>query len=312
MNKRLHFFLTLPVIFYSCAEIRTYKSIPMSWKNITSEFVDLPTGIHVFSGRNFQIPINAWYVEVDNKQLQLHTEIVVANDNDMRETLSEIAERINAHIVINGGYFLMQKHLTEHVGLLMDNNKMISRPLHFLLKRKKRYMVTRGAIGFHNNGNMDIAWIAGRNDSLFQWSKPAPNAPEVPISVLDFKQAAFWDVKDGFQAGPILIQNSKKYVTDEEEAFFWTKIPEVHPRSATGYTKKGKYIFLVVDGRQPDSRGVDLNELAILMDDLNCVEAINFDGGGYSALVVSGRLLNKPVEFNTQRKIMSAIAVISD
>ena len=76
--------------------------------------------------------------------------------------------------------------------------------------------------------------------------------------------------------------------------------------------KDGKYILMVVDGRQPGSRGVDLNELSILMYDLDCYEAINLDGGGSSALVVNGKLLNKPAGFNTQREVMSAIAVFSE
>ena len=78
------------------------------------------------------------------------------------------------------------------------------------------------------------------------------------------------------------------------------------------YTKDGKYIFLVVDGRQPGSRGVDLNELSIMMFDLDCVEAINLDGGGSSAIVVNGKLLNKPAGFTIQREVMSAIAVFSE
>ena len=57
------------------------------------------------------------------------------------------------------------------------------------------------------------------------------------------------------------------------------------------------------------SRGVDLQELAILMKDLGCVEAINLDGGGSSAMVVDGKLLNRPAGTTIQREVMSAIAV---
>ena len=67
--------------------------------------------------------------------------------------------------------------------------------------------------------------------------------------------------------------------------------------------------MMVVDGRQADSRGVYLEELAIMMMEFNCDEAINLDGGGSSCMVADNRLLNRPVGRNNQREIMSAIGV---
>ena len=302
--------IIISFLLFSCGKIESYRSIPMGWKNITSEFEDLPEGIRVFAGRNKQIPINAWYVEVDSKKLD--TDIVISSDEDRMETPGQFAERLNAAVVINGGYFLMHKNPAEHVGLIMRNGEIITHSLRSLLKRNKRYYVTRSALGFDANGEMDIAWIASRNDSLFEWSKPTENSPDTPVEALDFSQSSYWNVESALQAGPVIIHKSRRNVTDVEEAFFWTKIPDIHPRSAAGYKKDGKQIFLVVDGRQPDSRGVDLIELAIIMDDLGCEEAINLDGGGSSALVVNGRLLNKPAGFTTQREVMSAIAVYSN
>ena len=88
-----------------------------------------------------------------------------------------------------------------------------------------------------------------------------------------------------------------------------SSIPEIHPRTAAGYRKDGNLVLLVVDGRQVNSRGVDLMELAIIMRDLDCVEAINLDGGRSSAMVVDGKLMNRPAGTSSQREVMSAIAV---
>lgn len=304
--------VSLIVFCLGCEEIRSFRSIPMGWKNISSSFEDLPAGIKVFSGRNKQIPLNAWYVEVDRKYGGLTTEIVVSNDDDGRETPSQFLERLDAKVVINGGYFLMHKNPAEHVGLLMDNGKIISKTLRSMLKRENRYFLTRSAIGFNKEGVMDIAWIASKNDSIFEWETPATNQPNEPVKELDYFNARRWELTDAMQAGPVIVSGSRKNVTSDEEVFFWSKIPEIHPRSAAGYRKDGSYIFMVVDGRQPDSRGVDLNELSILMFDLDCYEAINLDGGGSSAIVVNGKLLNKPAGFNTQREVMSAIAIFSE
>ena len=64
-----------------------------------------------------------------------------------------------------------------------------------------------------------------------------------------------------------------------------------------------------VDGRQSDSRGVNLDELAQIMKSIGAVEALNLDGGGSSSIFANGKLLNKPVGGTEQREVMSAIAI---
>ena len=112
-------------------------------------------------------------------------------------------------------------------------------------------------------------------------------------------------------AGPALIIDGEIRITSDEEVFFGTSIPKTHPRTAAGYTKNGALIFMVVDGRQGESRGVSLDELAILMYELGAVEAINLDGGGSSTLVVDNTLVNRPAGGTTEREVMSAIATFA-
>lgn len=57
------------------------------------------------------------------------------------------------------------------------------------------------------------------------------------------------------------------------------------PRTAIGVTDSGSVIFYVIDGRQkPYSYGAQLKTLANRMKELGCVEAINLDGGGSTAI----------------------------
>ena len=107
----------------------------------------------------------------------------------------------------------------------------------------------------------------------------------------------------------MIIHSSKINIPVEEEVFFNTPVAGVQPRSAVGYTKDNHLILMVVDGRQADSRGVYLEELAIMMMEFDCVEALNLDGGGSSSLVADSRLLNRPVGRTKQREVMSAIGV---
>jgi exopolysaccharide biosynthesis protein len=75
------------------------------------------------------------------------------------------------------------------------------------------------------------------------------------------------------------------------------------PRTAVGYSKNGRYLYLVVvDGRQPFySEGMTIKELAALMLSFGSQYAMNLDGGGSSTMVVQGRdgnprVLNSPID----------------
>ncbi|MFQ6606662.1 MAG: phosphodiester glycosidase family protein [Fidelibacterota bacterium] len=282
----------------------------MHWKPIDSLNTTLPPGIKVFKGRNETLPLNAWYLAINEPDSTIRTHVVVSEDDDRRETLSSFALRWQAPVVVNGGYFLMHKKPTNHVGLLFIDGKLVEPALPSLLRGNEHYFTARGALGFTPDDRVDIAWVSTWNDSLFEWSTPPPNRPGHPVESLDRTQARYWPMQDALHAGPVLIHDGKINITVNEEVFFDTKIPDVHPRTAVGYRSNGELILLVVDGRQVSSRGVDLNELATILLDLGCYEALNLDGGGSSALVVNGNLLNRPAGGTTEREVMSALVVL--
>jgi|TARA_B100001146_G_scaffold78095_2_gene69208 exopolysaccharide biosynthesis protein len=281
----------------------------MSWKIVKHAIPKLPAGIKIMVGRNDELPINAWVAIINPMDPDVDLNIIVSEDVDRRETLAQFSENKKARLVVNGGYFLIDKNPTEHVGLLYVNNQTIAPATKSVLRNNKRYFTARGALGFLDDGGIDIAWVTSRNDSLFNFSEPLENHPEEPVDSFDFSKAETWEVDDAIHAGPVLMHDGKIRVTSDEEVFFGSTIPDIHPRTAAGYRNNGELVLLVVDGRQVDSRGVDLQELAILMRDLGCVEAINLDGGGSSAMVVDGKLLNRPAGTTSQREVMSAIAV---
>jgi exopolysaccharide biosynthesis protein len=75
-------------------------------------------------------------------------------------------------------------------------------------------------------------------------------------------------------------------------------------------------IWLVVDGRQPGySEGVSEHELARLMIDLECDQAINLDGGGSSILLLGNsvgqlRAANRPSDRTGHRPVPVALCLI--
>ncbi len=110
-------------------------------------------------------------------------------------------------------------------------------------------------------------------------------------------------------AGPRLLANGRIHVTVAMEQFPSDIRYGRAPRSAFGITEKGNYVLAVVDGRQSSSHGCTLNEWAELLKQYGCVEAMNFDGGGSSALVVGGKLQNSPSD-GSERKVASALVLM--
>lgn len=141
---------------------------------------------------------------------------------------------------------------------------------------------------------------------MLAWPAPPSHVPGAPAEI-DSSLARLWSVRDAVGAGPMLVVDGAVRVTSDEEIFFGSAIPRTHPRTAVGRTFDGQLIVVVVDGRQPASRGVDLVELATIMRDLGAERALNLDGGGSSALVVRGRLINRPLGDTLQREVMSAL-----
>lgn len=106
-------------------------------------------------------------------------------------------------------------------------------------------------------------------------------------------------------AGPLLVWEGKiQSYPEEKEADF---LKTTHPRTAFGMSSDGKTVVQVaVDGRYTSSNtakraiGMSTPLLAKLMRGLGCYKAMNFDGGGGTAMWVYGKgdhgIVNHPCE----------------
>ncbi|MBL8682303.1 MAG: phosphodiester glycosidase family protein [Myxococcales bacterium] len=85
-----------------------------------------------------------------------------------------------------------------------------------------------------------------------------------------------------------------------------------HPRTAMGWSRDGRtVIFVVVDGRSRASAGATTPELALILRDLGAWEAVRFDGGGSSTLVVRSRVVNSPSD-GAERSVANHLAFVED
>lgn len=116
-----------------------------------------------------------------------------------------------------------------------------------------------------------------------------------------------WEnVYDAVGGMPVLVQDGQVVVADCATSFCAR-----NPRTAIGWTNKGRILLVVVDGRRARrwSVGASLDEMAHIMQDLGAVQALNLDGGGSSAMVVLDEVVNKPSD-GSERRVTNAVVVL--
>ncbi|GAA5054772.1 exopolysaccharide biosynthesis protein [Thermocatellispora tengchongensis] len=83
-----------------------------------------------------------------------------------------------------------------------------------------------------------------------------------------------------------------------------------HPRTLLGVTKSGGLILATVDGRKPGiTVGASMTEAAQLMRWLGAKQAISLDGGGSTAMVVRGKVVNMPSD-GSERAVGDALVIL--
>lgn len=129
------------------------------------------------------------------------------------------------------------------------------------------------------------------------------------------------DISMNFSVNPenykMILGGDVHLVVDGEPQKFPTN-PYRHPRTAMGFSRDGKTMYLaVVDGRQKDSRGMSYDEMAQFMASLGAWTAINLDSGGSTQMLTRPlaereiKVANSPSD-GRQRSIPNAVGLFSN
>lgn len=97
---------------------------------------------------------------------------------------------------------------------------------------------------------------------------------EVEINVTDNISSELAETQEAIGIYYSLLENGNVVTTGTN----------LNPRTAVGIKNDGSIVFYAVDGRQANSKGLNLVQLANHMKALGCVYAFNMDGGGSTAL----------------------------
>lgn len=285
-------------------------SIRVDWVGTDPPEGSLPVGVRLLSGSSPDVPLRSWAVIADPSADGVTLGVASAGGEDAMESPTDLARSSGACVLINGGFFRIDDGgRGRHIGLLIRKRERLAGVLGGVVWQQVRYPVARATIGSDTSGTLQIRWARADGEVIRAFSDPFDNALGRPAIAPESREGDAWFPEWALSAGPVVLADGVPLVTREEEAFFDSHIPRVHPRSAAGVTSDGRLILVVVDGRQPASGGAYLEELSGILSDLGASWAMNLDGGGSTALVVNGHLVNHPEGNDTGRDIVSAITI---
>ncbi len=121
------------------------------------------------------------------------------------------------------------------------------------------------------------------------------------------------EIKHVIGGGPRLLKSGQIYISRNSERFKNDIAKSRAARTAVGINKEGNLVFVTVDkcgqsATSAKSAGATLEELAQIMKDLGCVDAMNLDGGSSSVMVLKGDVINTPSN-GAERAVSNGILI---
>ncbi|NLB17161.1 MAG: phosphodiester glycosidase family protein, partial [Syntrophomonadaceae bacterium] len=188
------------------------------------------------------------------------------------ETTSSAVKRTGAILGVNGGGFFNSGKKILPIGNTVVNGKLVT--------------------GF-NPSNGDVFFTGISKSGKLIGGK-----------FYDEESLTRLNPQQGVSFLPILIKGGQPQPVPKE----WETTKQ--PRTIIGEYANGDFILIVVDGRQSDwSSGVTLERLQNKLAELGVKEGYNLDGGGSSAMVFKGKVLNRPSD-GKQRSVSNNIVIV--
>ena len=317
------------IIFFSIAFFCTSSFSQFKWINVDSLYQPLPSSVHIYFTDS---PIDtgkfrAYYLIADLKDKKL--DFTTDTSRDRRLTPSAFYERNEkALVVVNTTFFSFETNRSLNV--VIKDGKLVAYNQHSIPGRGKDTLTYRhpfgSAIGISKEREADIAWLVTDSswrypyashlakqavkDSSFRFNAKVARKEKVSLFLGGISKLEKWKMYTAVGGGPVLLQSGNIYITNNEELKFAGKaINDKHPRTAMGFTKDGKLIILVIEGRNKNAGGATLTQEAQIFKDLGCLEALNLDGGGSSCMLVNGKETIKVSDALGQRPVPAVFII---
>lgn len=322
------------IIIYSLLIINsTALNAQLKWPNIDSLYQPLPSSVHIYFTNEpiDTAPFRAYYLIADLKDKKI--DFTVDTTLGRRFTPAQFYQKNDQPlVVVNCTFFSFATN--QNLNVVVKDGKLVSYNIHSIPGKGKDTLTYRhpfgSAIGISKKRQADIAWIftdaAIKLPYAMQWTMDAikDSVSKHDLNYMDFQTSIItrphagaltstlkkWKMRTAIGGGPVLLQYGEVKITNNEELKFAGKaIEDKHPRTAMGYTKDGKLIILMIEGRNAVAHGATLGQEAQILKDLGCWEALNLDGGGSSCMLIHGKETIKPSDKEGQRAVPAVFII---
>ncbi|MBQ8810840.1 MAG: phosphodiester glycosidase family protein [Bacteroidales bacterium] len=294
------------------------------WSDLSQEFGELPSYVKVYRSPEYLEGKKAVaYVAIADMN-SAEWDIWSISDPAMEGTTDSFRTPSDVYadgawpVVINAGFFYASGGKNYSSSLAVRNSEILAYNINYASEDWVTiYNPTRAALIESESGEFDACWTYRTWNNHYMYPAPADNSwnaePAVVPSAEYPEGGKEFAAKTAIGGGPLLIDGGKFKDTYVEELFNGGSGigPDTNqPRTAIGVTADDKMVVFVCEGREMTEGvfGLTTADLANVLLDLGCVEAINLDGGGSSCMLVNGKETIK-VSDGSQRAVGSTVMI---
>ena len=294
------------------------------WSDVSDSFGNLPSHIKIYKAPEMLEGKKAvaYVAMADMASAQWDiwsiNDSAMAGTSDSFKTPSAVYKEGTWPIVINAGFFYASGGKSYSSSLAVRNSEVLAYNINYASEDWIiLYYPTRAAFIESASGEFDACWTYKTSSAHYMYPTPAENSwaskpAEVPSATYPTGAVEF-AAKIGIGGGPLLINDGKfvdSYVPELYNGINGIGPDNDQPRTAIGVTEDKKMVLFVCEGRQMTEgvAGLTTADVANVLLDLGCVEAINLDGGGSSCMLVNGKETIK-VSDGSQRAVGSTIMI---
>lgn len=198
--------------------------------------------------------------ELEKFEGQLYVNASFKNQQIYPQTLAQTSRMV---LAVNGDYFLSRANDKKPIGNILRDYEVV----YDVNMNKSSSWPNLDTLALHDDGTISVY-----------------GAKEITSTEL----AARGDVHDALSFGPYLVRDGVMSVYNEKN------VNAAEPRCAIGMIDAGHYVIIDCEGRVPDgTKGLTVNQTAMLLYSYGVTEAFNLDGGSTSVLIFMGEKLNR-------------------
>lgn len=288
-----------------------------NWNDVSSSYAGLPEYIKIYKSKDqlmgkksiaYLAVADMTKAEWDVWSVKIKDGALTEQTNDSFKTPSQVYSDKKSAVIINGGYFYYSGSNRYTASLAVSNNEILAYNIGYEYKDGATLLPARAVFREATDGTFDACWTYVNWDKKhYMYQKPSDDPSKKPTA--DYPEGGMeFEAKNAIGGGPLLI-NDGKYVNSYVQEVFYGINPDTdQPRTAVGITSNGLMVYFVCEGRSMTAgvKGLTTGDVANVLLQVGCVEAINLDGGGSSCMLINGKETIK-VSDGSQRSVASTL-----